>query len=319
MDLVELLAPHDHLLVDAPEVLRAPGDLGFDPGLGEARANDREDLGKLHFAPRSPGGHHLGDLGEPLRVERLEGKVLQLPLHFLDPEAVRERRVDVPRLLGGPPLLPLRHHRQGPHVVEPVRELDDEHAPVAGHRDEHLAHRRRLLRLLRIETKPVQLRNPVHDRRHRRAELRLDLRKARPGVLDGVVQQRRRGAHRVEAEIGDDGGDRHRMGDVRLTRDPVLALVRLRRERVCTSDEVQILAHATHRERRKDAFHLGRRRWDQSPGRVLGERLDQLRGRALVEGIGHRHKSNLSGEWPPACEPAAALRPGAGTMPQDAS
>ena len=306
VDLVELLAPHDHLLVDAPEVLRAPGDLGLDPRLGEAGANDGEYVGELDFAPRGACGDHLSDLTESLRVERLEREILQLPLHFLDPEPVRQRRVDVPSLLCGPALLPLGHHRQRPHVVEPVGQFDDEHPPVAGHRDEHLAHRRGLLRLFRIETEPVQLRNPVHNRRHRRAELRLDLGETRSGVLDGVVQQRRGRAHRVQAEIGDDGRDRYRMGDVRLAREPVLALVSLRRESMGTPNEVEILADAPDRESGEDPFHIGGRWRDEGAGRVFRRRLDQLCRRTTRQRIDHRHGPNLPAPGRRAGEPAAS-------------
>jgi hypothetical protein len=42
--------------------------------------------------------HHRLDLRVLPRVERLEGQVLQLPLHRMDPEPVRERRVDLERL-----------------------------------------------------------------------------------------------------------------------------------------------------------------------------------------------------------------------------
>ncbi len=110
VDLVELLAPHDHLLVDAPQVLRAPGDLRLDPGLGKPGTHQREDLGELDLASWSAGRDHLRDLGEPFGVEGLEREILQLPFHFLDAQAMRQGRVDVPGLLGSPALLPLGHH-----------------------------------------------------------------------------------------------------------------------------------------------------------------------------------------------------------------
>ncbi len=276
VDLVELLAPHDHLLVDAPEVLRPPGDLRLDAGFGKARPHDGEDLGELDLAPRSAGRHHLGDLGETLWVQGLKGEVLELPLDLLDPEAMRQGGVDVAGLLGGTALLPLRHHRQGPHVVQPVRELDDEHPPVARHGDEHLAHRRGLLGLLGVETEPVELGDPVDDRRHGGAELLLDLGEGDPGVLDGVVQQRRGGADGVEAEIGDDRRDRDRVGDVRLTRKPVLALMGLGGISVGAPHELEVLAGAPGAQGRQDALDLGGRRRDESTSRILGRGVPEL-------------------------------------------
>ena len=150
-------------------------------------------------------------------MKGLEGEILQLPFDLLDAQAVRQGRVDVPGLFCSPALLPLGHHRQGPHVVQPVGQLDDEHAPVTRHGDEHLAHRGGLLRLFRVETEPVQLRHAVHDPRDRRAELLLDLGQGDSCVLHGVVKQRRGSAHGVQTEIGDDGRHCDRVGDVGLT------------------------------------------------------------------------------------------------------
>ncbi len=77
-----------------------------------------------------------------------------------------QRRIDVEGLLSGPSLLPLRHHRDRPHVVEAVGQLDHEDAPVARHRDQHLADGGGLLSLLRVELEPVELGDPVDDPRH---------------------------------------------------------------------------------------------------------------------------------------------------------
>ena len=63
----------------------------------------------------------------------------------------------------------------GAHVVQPVGELDDQHAQVAGHRHQHLAHRRGLLRLLRVELQPLELGDAVDDHRDLGAEAGLDV------------------------------------------------------------------------------------------------------------------------------------------------
>ena len=276
VDLVELLAPNDHLLVDAPEVLRPARDLRLDAGFGKARPHDGEDVGELDLAPRGAGCHHLGDLGETLWVQGLKGQVLELPLDLLDPQAMRQGGVDVAGLLGGTALLPLRHHRQGPHVVQPVRELYDKDPPVARHGDEHLAHGRCLLGLLRVETEPVELGDPVHDRSHGGAEFLLYLGESDPGVLNGVVQQRRGGADGVEAEIRDDRGDRNRVGYVSLTGKPVLALMGLGGKAVGAPHEFEVVTGAPGTERRQDALDLGRRRRDERTSRILGRGVPEL-------------------------------------------
>ena len=49
-DLVELAALHDHLLVDAPQVLAPPTDLGLDVQLGQAVTHLGDDAGELQVA-----------------------------------------------------------------------------------------------------------------------------------------------------------------------------------------------------------------------------------------------------------------------------
>ena len=124
--------------------------------------------------------------------------------------------VDVECLLGGAALLPLRHDRERPHVVEPVGQLDDQDPPVVGHGHEHLADRRRLLGLLGVELEAVELGDPLDDQGHRRTEVAVDDLGGHPGVLDGVVEQG--GGHRlgVEPQVGDDAGHGDRVGDVGL-------------------------------------------------------------------------------------------------------
>ena len=131
-------------------------------------------------------------------------------------------RIDVEGLLGGAPLLPLGHDRQGAHVVQAVRELDQEHPPVARHCNEHLADGGGLLGLFRVELETVELGDAVDDPGHDRPETAFDVLEGDAGVLDGVVEQG--GGHRVgvEAEARHDGGDGDGMGDVGLARTTVL-------------------------------------------------------------------------------------------------
>jgi len=96
----KLLAADDHLLVDAPEVFRASADLGLDAELVELGRERRHDFTEVVLALGLTGRDHLFDLGVALRVQGRETEVLELPLDLLDPETVRQRRVDVEGLLG---------------------------------------------------------------------------------------------------------------------------------------------------------------------------------------------------------------------------
>ena len=191
VDLVELAALADHLVVDGVEVLRPAGDVGRDVGLLELAREDPRGLLDVLLAVAPALGDHGADLGVLARVQRLEGEVLELPLHRVDAEAVRDRRVDLERLLGLLDLLLLAEVLDRAHVVEPVGELDQDDARVLRHRHDHLPVVLGLRVLAALELDPGQLGDAVDELRDLVAELGADSWSGvDAGVLDDVVQER---------------------------------------------------------------------------------------------------------------------------------
>ena len=182
---------------------------------------------EVHLALGRTAADEVVELGEALRVEGGEGEVLELLLDLLHPEAVGQRGVDVERLLGDALLLRRRHGGDRPHVVQAVGELDDQHAQVAGHGDEHLAHRRRLLRLPGVELDALELGDAVDDGGDLRPEVLLHVAERDLGVLDRVVEEGRGDGDLVEPDVGDDAGHGQRVVDVALAAGAELAAVRL--------------------------------------------------------------------------------------------
>ena len=240
LHLVELLAPHDHLLVDRPVVLLTTEDGRVDVEVGEAVAQLRQHEAQSILALGRARPHHLLDLGVALRVQHRERQVLELPLHVGDAEPVRERRVHVEALLRDAALLHLGQRRDRLHVVEPVGELDEQDPDVLGHRHEHLAERRGLLRLLGVELEAVELRDAVDDAGDLGPEPRLDVLEGDLGVLDGVVEQRAGEGDVVEAEAGQHHGHAERVGDVRLARAADLVGVGLAGDGVGVLDDLGV-------------------------------------------------------------------------------
>jgi hypothetical protein len=100
---------------------------------------------------------------------------------------------------------------QRPHVVQPVRELDNQHSDVPAHRDDHLADRLGLGRFSVLDL--VQLRATVDEQCDFLAEVLGQLSKCVVGIFHRVVEQccaQRRLCH---AQLGEDGGDGERMSD----------------------------------------------------------------------------------------------------------
>ena len=178
-----------------------------------------------------------------------EREVLELPLHVLDAEAVRKRRVDVEGLLRDPLLLLLGERSDRPHVVEAVGQLDEQDTHVLRHRHEHLAHRGGLLRLLGVELQPVELGDAVDDRGQVGAEVGDEVVDRDRRVLDCVMEQRRTQRHVVEAEVGEDHRDPERVRDVGVARPPDLVLVGLAGDVERVLDQGRVRARVPRVER----------------------------------------------------------------------
>ena len=150
VDLVEADALAPHLLLNGPEMLRPSRQLGPHARFLELGREVLHRLLDVAFARLAALGELIGQFLVLLGLEVFEREILELPLDLPDPEAVREGRVDLHRLLRDAPLLVRRERRECAHVVEPVAELDDDDAQVVGHREEHLADVLGLMRVARL-------------------------------------------------------------------------------------------------------------------------------------------------------------------------
>ncbi|GHG65432.1 hypothetical protein GCM10018980_57150 [Streptomyces capoamus] len=223
VDLREVTAADDHLLVDAVVVLGAAGDGRLDAGGAQVGLDLVGHYGEVLVPLGRPLGHQPYDLVVHLGVEDREGEVLQLPLDGVHAEAVGERSIDLQRLPRLLLLLLALEVAHGAHVVQAVRELDDQDARVLGHRHDHLAHGLGLRGLAELDL--VQLGDAVDEEGHGVAEVAAELVQAVLGVLDGVVQQPRHQCGRIHAQLGEDGGDGERVRDVRVAALALLAAV----------------------------------------------------------------------------------------------
>ena len=157
-----------------------------------------------------PLGHDLVGVG----IEFAEGQILELFAHLLHAHAAGERRIDVERLFGGAPARFRRPVRQRAHIVQAVGELDEQHANVVGDGEQELAQVLGLLGLPGNEFELFQLGQTLDQAADIMAEQAVDLGAGGVGILDGVVQERRRDGGVVELEIGEDRGDFERMREI---------------------------------------------------------------------------------------------------------
>ena len=166
------------------------------------------------------------------RPQVLERQLLQLAVGLVQAEPVRDRRVDVERFARDAGALVGGHRLHRAHVVQPVGELDEDHAHVARHREQHFAKRLGLRLFAGRELQLVQLREAVDEVGGRRTEALDQLGLGHAAVFHRVVHQRRHDGLRVEFPFGAQAGDCNRVGDVRLAAGAELAEVRLVSEAV---------------------------------------------------------------------------------------
>ena len=172
-------------------MLRPAGHLGVDAVLLEALRQDADDFLDVALALRLLLGDVALELVVDFRVQVAQRVVLQLALHPVDAEAVRQRRVDVEGFLGDVVLALGRQRVERAHVVGAVGELDQDDADVARHGEDHLAEVLRLLLLAAAEADLADLGDAVDQLGDLVAEGGFDLVERGQRVLDGIVQQRR--------------------------------------------------------------------------------------------------------------------------------
>ena len=181
----------------------------------------------------------LDDLVVADRIEYLERQILQLPLDAAHAESVRDRRIDLHGLQRLVALLALGQVLERARIVQPVRQLDQDHADVLRHGKEHLTQILELLLLLGI-AQHTQPGNAVYQLRNRRAEFVFDLLIAECGILDTVMQQRRTDGVRIQTHLHYDLGHCDRMNDIRLAVSPLLPLVCSSRALICRTNLSEI-------------------------------------------------------------------------------
>ena len=145
-----------------------------------------------HFASVTAGGAYgFGQHAEAVGEEMAEGQVLHLLVDAVQAQAVGNRCVDFQGFTRDTLAFFRMHGIQSAHIVQAVGELDQHHAHVARHRQQHFAEVFRLRLFLGVELDAVEFGYAVDQFGHRTAELFGDLVLGDLGVFDDVVQQRR--------------------------------------------------------------------------------------------------------------------------------
>ena len=225
-DLGQLFFLPLHFPQDAVIILGAAGDLAFDAGVGHRLADAFDVLVDEAGAFLLLLGQTGLELGHPFRLQHRDGQVFQLALDAEDAQPVGQRRVDGQGLLGD---LLLPQHRMvggdGAHIVQPVGQLDQDDADIAGHGHQHTAQVFRLGFMAVAELQLAQLGHALHQHQRILAEAFSDDLLIHGGVLHHVVEQAGGDGLVVDLQGGQYLRHRQRMHDIRLAAVPQLIAV----------------------------------------------------------------------------------------------
>jgi hypothetical protein len=257
-DVIDLLEGDSlalHFAVDGelellPSLDRGTGKGGFPDLLLEDVLDQLEELAPLLLVGLEPPLQLQVGLG----VEVLEGEVLELRLEGVEAEAVGQRGVDFHGLAGLADRLLLAGVAQGAHVVEPVRELDQDDPDVLGHGQQHLAEVLGLALLPGGEAHLRQVGHALDDVGHLLPEELHELLVAGVGIFHGIVEQGRGHGLLVELEVADDAGHVEGMDDVLLPRLAALSLVFSSGVNVGVLDEVGVGGGMVRDQRSNDVL-----------------------------------------------------------------
>ncbi len=134
--------------------------------------------------------------GPGIRVQLLEGNIFKFFLPIADPDALRQGNIDIHGFPGDPATL-FRglDEMQRAHIVQAVRQFDDQDTDVLGHGQYQFAEIFCLFGTIRLQFQLRQLGHAIDQGGHFFAKGGADVFDGDIGIFNGVVQQ-----------TGDDGG-----------------------------------------------------------------------------------------------------------------
>ncbi len=250
IDLIHGLVLVHHLLVDAEKVLDAAVNSCLNAGLLYGPGDVLGNLLDVVLPLRFPFTDLLDQLVVNLRPQVPKRKIVQLYLDFADAETGRNRRIDVQRLLCNALLFLRRLVLERAHIVQTVRQLDQDDTDVLDHGQKHFAqilglHLLLGLRLVRVVPGKLdlfELRHTVHQLCDIAAEGVGEVLLGIDRILHHVVQKPGCDRFLVHLQIRQNNGNVQRMNDVRLTALTLLPLVRLIGQLISLLDHGKIFA-----------------------------------------------------------------------------
>src|ERR1022692_2692884 len=225
VDLVERDLLAAHFLEDGVGPFQAAIDARGDAFAAQFAFHGLADFAEEFLVGVAFGFDGAEDLLVGIRLQVLEGQILQLAADLAHAETVRDGRIDLDSLARDA-LPPLRAQvTQGAHVMQAVGQFHQDDANILHHGEQHLAHAFGLAVFGREYVQLGELGDAIDAARHLRAELFAHLFDGDAGVLHDIVEQTGFHGHYVHAHVGQYVRHQDGMGHVRFAGIAGLACV----------------------------------------------------------------------------------------------
>ena len=218
-NLLKRLVLEHHLAVYAVKMLRPAVDFVVNVHLLELVAQGVDHRADVFLALGALHADLDNQVLISLWIEIAQAQILKLLLDFIYAKTMRQRRVNVERLLCDS-LLALRRLRfQGAHVVRSVRQFDEHDADILAHRQDHLTDGFGLLLHAGGKIQPFQFGHAIDEQRNLLPEFLLDdLDRHIVAILHRIVEQTGGDCRRVEHQLRQNPGNGQRMHEIGFAR-----------------------------------------------------------------------------------------------------
>ena len=231
----------NHLVVDTVKALVTPHNPTLEPRIFHEGSNGVSSVHHFLFSPQLIVLHQLLKPFVLFRIEGGKGDILQLLLQGVDAQTRSDGHVKIHGFLSDAALFGLLLMKSnGAHVVETVGQLDENHADVVGHRQDHLSNALGLALFRRRHVELAQLGDAIDHMADALAEVFGDLLFSGMGVFNDIVKKG--GCHtlHVQLHVCQNIGHFQWMSQIRLSGQTRLSVMDPRRKDVGTLHDVQI-------------------------------------------------------------------------------
>ena len=222
VNLGQILIVPFHFFVNAVEMLGPAGDGSFNASFFDVVVEHPHGIID-DFLPGLPLLLHLPhQVIVFLRVQVMKTEILQFPLNVVNSQTVSQGRIDFNGFLGNALLLFPAEYTKGTHIVEAVRQLDDNHPDILGHGQEHFTEIFQLLVFLVLVVELGEFCHPVHQESHLFAKHHLNVFQRIFRILHHIVEESGHNALGIHFQLRQNVGHRQGMDNIGLTGGPDL-------------------------------------------------------------------------------------------------